>query len=200
MSKYMHALRKIVTLGILSVMFLLFAMSTVIADPDKGHPGKGTGLVRIYLDQEHTNELTPSTQYDAKPHYLLAIGRGPYYFVITGITEFPEGTPLNIKIGYKDTSGPATAFIGPVNLLSDGSVAFEWTVPPNAMFCTTGTVHYYNKDVVKGEFIAQNPFAIIPSIFHVIPENYLGSIGALGAGALALVAFITIKRRAIKFK
>jgi hypothetical protein len=192
----MHVIRKIGILCILSAMVLLFTISTVIAEPDKG-----TGIVRIYYDALHNNELTPSTEYDGQPHYLLGVGE-TYYFVINGISEYGDSvTQLGIKIGYTDTSGKATAFIGPV-LLSDGSVEFSWTIPTTAVICTTGTVHYYNPDPnapkPNPDYLAHNPFTTIPSVFHVIPENYLGPIGALGAGILAMVAFATIKRHSIR--
>jgi hypothetical protein len=145
---------------------------------------------------------------DSHGHPYLVAGQ-TYDFVITNIEDWGANPPdyLTIKIGYKDITSllpdhAATDWIGkypnPGVALVDGTATFSWTVPDTAMFCQTGTVHYMAYNTNAPQYLADGYFTGLPSSFHVIPENYLGSIGALGAGALALVAFITIKRRAIR--
>jgi hypothetical protein len=157
----------------------------------------GTGVLHVYTDTGYKSEAT----LDGKGHYLVDIG-STYYIRILGITEFNKDDHVMVKVCWKDTSGTKkTTVYTDVSIKElDGTryVDVTWTVPPEAKVCETGTVHYKKNDGKGTEYVAAGATTTKPGHFHVIPENYLGPLGVFGAGALAIVAFATIKRRSMR--
>lgn len=176
-------------------LVLLAAVLTMISmiSPVLGATGKGT--LYVYTNSGRTS-LAPK---DSKGKYIVNIG-SPYYIRVKGITEFKAGTYVMVKVCWIDNLGKAQTTVYK-NILVQKSgctlyVDVTWTVPSSAKVGETGTVHYSCIDGKGPDYVASG--ACKPGHFFVVPENNLGPLGALGAGALAMVAFATIKKRPVK--
>ncbi|NIM46526.1 MAG: hypothetical protein GTO54_13050, partial [Nitrososphaeria archaeon] len=146
----------------------LIGMSSVYAKIGTGvlHVSDvGYGGAEIYQDSHGFFEVLPGVT---------------YYIWITGITEFPDGTDITVKISCDDSKYPNLE----VGTGAGGSLSVNVEPPylmPDLPYSTTCTVHY--KGSRGPDYLTIVPGGVSSvGHLHVIPElPIIGTAGALAA-------------------
>jgi hypothetical protein len=167
----------------------LFVLASALLMVTPAFATIGNGVLQVFTDPAYTASAPMSNG-----QYLVIVG-GTYYIRISGMSASEVGgaTTLTVKIGYKDTNGDSqTAFFFNVPIQGSGPyfIKVTWTVPANAKVCTTATVHY---KIVNEEYVASGSLTSAPGHMHVVPESYLGALGALGTAITAFIVFAAKK-------
>jgi len=147
----------------------------------------------VYRDAAHTIEAPEES--NGNHAYIVSIGT-TYYIRIWGITEFNTGEQLTVKIGWTDTlDNDQTTIFNNIPVQQTAGTKYldvTWTIPTNAKFRTTTTVHYTKKP--GPDYLATGQMSNIGHM-HVVPDFLQGSIGAIIALFASYFTHQLMKRR-----
>ena len=167
----------------------------------------GEGKLYIYWDSGYNNLVNQ----DEHGFYEVLPG-ATIYIQIAGISEFSTGDGIAVKIGFEDhtktfypvtvktlTSGNGTGQDG----VGDAADPIEWTVGyfddgyHDVPVCSTMTVHYKYKspDYLATVYDARRGMSVVAHL-HAVPENPLGTLGAISALFIGLWLFLLGRGRA----
>jgi hypothetical protein len=156
------------------------------------NPHSGTGILYVYTNPERTTEATqnPAGNY-------IVLYDVTYYFKIVGITEYSEGSTINVWAHYQTDTTENNILIGSFNIESGGTIVFDWTIPTDIPF-ETAIKFKYGTSLTGPEsswYFAKKTTEGVRLSF-VIPEVSFGSLGAIIAlfSGLGITAFCRKKR------
>ena len=150
----------------------------------------GEGILYVYTDSDRTTEAPLK----ADKHYLV-LPNTKYYFTIEGITEYTSTTTTyKVWARYQDTHVLVHSFSGAP---APYSINFDWTIP-DLPVDTEIRIKYGTdfKGSLEKWFYAQRAAESAPRLLFVIPEVFLGPLGAITAlfSALGITSFVRRKR------
>jgi hypothetical protein len=148
----------------------------------------GEAILYAYTDSARLNEA-PLKDYK---HYLV-FASVTYYFTIDGITEY-ESMTIKVWARYQDTN----EYIGDFSVgARPSTINFAWTIP-DLPVDTEIKIKYGTdfKGPLEKWVFARRATESAPRLFFVIPEVFLGTIGAMAAlfSGLGVTAFKRRKR------
>lgn len=156
--------------------------------------GVGNGVLYVYTYPEGTEEVSTNTA----GNYLV-LPDLTYCFEIDGITEY-ENTKIKVWASYQNLDAK-NDLIGEFDVgVKPSTIEFNWTIPPTLPIGTSikfkyGTKltgpnpsWYFAKKAVEG--YPPSP----PRLLLVIPEVFLGTLGA-GTALFTALGFRTLLKR-----
>jgi hypothetical protein len=153
---------------------------------------QGTGVLYAHIpDPEEEVEK------NGAGNYLVYPG-ATYNFNITGITEY-EDTEISVWAHYKIGDTTYNTWIADFTIGAQPSnITFEWTVPSDLPITTSIKFKYgTNYQGPIGTWIyARKDISPSPRLLLVVPETFLGSLGAIAAlfAGLKIKSFIRKKK------
>jgi len=141
-----------------------------------GKSRQGTGILNAYISDSEEVEK------NGAGNYLVYPG-GTYHFNITEITEY-ENANIGVWACYKIGSIAYNIKIGDFPVGSQPSIVeFDWTVPSDLPITTSIKFKYGidYKGPVGTWFYARKDMSPSPRLLLVVPETFLGSLGAIAA-------------------
>jgi hypothetical protein len=158
----------------------------------QSNPHSDTGILYVYTNPERTTEATQNPA----GNYIVLYGV-TYYFNITGITEYNEGSTINVWAHYQTDTTENNILIGNFTIESGGIIPFEWTIPIDPPYETAIKFKYGTSLTGRGSswYFAKKATEGV-SLSFVIPEVSLGSLGATIAlfSGLGITALYRKKR------
>jgi hypothetical protein len=161
--------------------------------PCYGKNRQGTGILHAYIpDPEEEVEK------NALGNYLVYPG-ATYHFNITGITEY-ENTQISVWARYKIGDTTYNTKIGDFTIGAQPSnITFDWTVPSDLPITTSIKFKYgTNYQGPAGTwYYARKDLSPSPRLLLVVPETFLGSVGAIAAlfAGLKIRSFVRKKKQ-----
>lgn len=156
----------------------------------------GTGALYVYIDTWGGTEAATNKH----GTYMVNIGL-TYYIRIWNVTEFNTHTKLTVKIGWTDVMNTSrTDFFDDVEVQETMGIRHldvAWTVPLEAMICTTGTVHYKNNNPKSPDYVAKGQMSQVGHM-HFISETAIGTLGPILALITGLGVFGAARKKTLQ--
>jgi len=143
-----------------------------------GKTRQGTGILYAYI-----TDYKDQVAQNAAGNYLVYPG-GAYNFEINGITEYAQHTTISVWARYKVGNTTYNVEIKSFNLGHiPATIRFHWDVPSDLPITTSIKFKYgTNYQGPSGTwFYARKDISPSPRLLLVVPETFLGSIGAIAA-------------------
>ena len=172
--------------------------------PNNPNPKTEKGILYVYLYSNYTGEAPEDGIYK----YSVLPGQ-PIYIQIADITEFEEDDLIQVRIGWEGyeeifenipvhnlTSGAGSGKVG----VGDADNPIQWIVGEfegeqiDIPYCETLVVRYRNNTGTGRTYVARGEIRPVRHL-HIIPENYLGTLGVTIAAVAGLGAFTLIEKR-----
>jgi hypothetical protein len=144
---------------------------------DWGKTRQGTGILYAYI-----TDYSDQVEQNAAGNYLVFPG-GTYNFEINNITEYAVHTTISVWARYRVGNATYNVEIRSFNLPPTLIIRFHWTVPSDLPI-TTSIKFKYGTDYQgpSGAWVyARKDISPSPRLLLVVPETFLGSIGAIAA-------------------